>query len=219
MRVLYIAPVDERRSGIARYAWAFAAAMKRFGGMQIDALSDVIDGMIPGHTLADVRAVRRNVQRLIDSGRLNLYDCIHVELGSDLYPEFFYAYYLTQSIQRPLVLTLHDAPFTVKSLCPYWDWGRSSHLSIRLIRKVWNVSIGRIYEQSLLRRSVLVQTLSRRALTEVRSRFPYLNPTFLPHIALDEQVPQRSCYWDGARRLRLLFLGFVYPVKGVHLLL
>jgi len=219
MKILYIAPMDVRRSGITRYAWAFKTAMKNFGKFHIDTIFDVCQNIIPFYNMTNIRTMHRNAQFLIKSGLIEQYDCIHTELGSDLYPEFFLTYYITQATRIPFVLTLHDAPFTVKNLCPYWDLGRYRSLSARVIRRIWNISIGRIYEKSLLRRSALVLTLTHRAFNAVNSRFPNLNTSFLPHISLDEEVPQRSYHWQGERQLQILFFGFIHPAKGVHLLL
>jgi len=161
---------------------------------------------------------RRIVGELDRSGKLAPFRLIHVELGTSLSDEFHWAYQIARTRPGlPIVLTVHDPPYTVRNLCPYYDFGSTSGFRDRWVRKVWNVSAGHLIERDMLHRAAAVTTLSRRGATLLSRRFD-VRVTTIPHIAsiLPELPPQPR---PLSSPLRVLFFGYLSRDKGLHVLL
>jgi glycosyltransferase involved in cell wall biosynthesis len=82
-----------------------------------------------------------------------------------------------------------------------------------------NRTIGRFFESRFLGRTNLALVLTDRARAELGARFPGLRIRTLRHVTPLADVPRRQQFWDGTRPLRLLFIGFIAPRKGLPTLL
>jgi Glycosyltransferase len=216
---LHVAPHDQRRSGIANYAKAFHDALTLHGKLRVQSLAEVSPAFLPKFEEIEIGNIKRTADHLVSAGCLNGYDLIHAEIGVELSREFFFAYWLSRRLEIPLVLTLHDAPYTVNNLQPYWDLSRARTLRQRVTRRLVNVSIGALFENDLMRRAALVIVLNHRAKKALQKRFRIQEVRVIPHLVPTKDVISIPKVWNGVDTLRLLFFGFVYRPKGLHVLI
>ena len=218
-RVLHVAPGQVRRSGIADYATAFRHALSGAPDLAIDSVHQVPGIELPPSRDMLLSEARSLAGHVIASGAVTRYDILHLEVGTELYPEFFFAYELARRTSLPLVLTVHDAPYTVKNLQPFVDLARFTPLPLRALRTAVNLTIGRYYEQWMIRHASVALVLSHRASAALTARLHPGRVEVVPHVVLASTAPAARPAWDGSTPLRILFFGFLYPPKGVdHLI-
>jgi polysaccharide biosynthesis protein PslF len=218
MRILHIAPTDVRRSGIATYARHYRAALQQSGHVVID-LVEQLRARSRTFDESSLSAAIACSRGLSQDALMRDVDLIHLEVGTELVPEFFAGRELARATGLPLVATVHDAPYTVKNLQPYINLAHSGSFPARALRKVLNRTIGRGYEHDVIDRSSAVFVLNQRAQGFLQRRFPKVPVRVLRHIAPVEHLENRVDWWSGPRPLRLLFVGFVAARKGLHVLI
>ena len=218
MRILHIAPTKDQRSGIARYARDYRSALVQSGHSVINLAEELRarSGTFEETSLSETIA---RCHELSNDALLRSIDLIHLEVGTELVPEFFAARVLAQSTDLPLVVTIHDAPYTVKNLHPYINLTRATSLPARAVRKAMNRTIGRWYEHSVIERASVVPVLTQRGQAALQRRFPGVSVRLLRHVAPVDCPPDRVDWWNESRSLRLLFVGFLFKSKGLPILI
>ena len=221
MRVLQLAPGEGEASGLAGYAAALRRAamdtkepeIQTGEGLGLGGLPLRGEGLWKGtHDLAE----RWQRERALDS-----FDVVHVEIGGGSYREYYLALEIARITRRsggpPLVVTLHDPPFTVgRTHLERWS---IRGLPGRITRRAWELSAGWLEERRMLSAAAGLITLSRQGARALERRFPGLSVPVrvIEHIADDSSAAAAAA--AQTEEVGLLWLGFWVKGVGVEVLL
>lgn len=211
MNILYIAPMDRQRTGLAEYSEIFKTAVC---GTERQKNVDFIwvQKTITQNSLPSLRSMKEAV-------RLSSVepDLIHAEMSSSTYFEFWYAYFFSKKFRNiPLVLTVHDSPYLC--LNPFhalFKKGYQNNPFFRVLRKCLDVSFGRLAERYLSKRASHIFVTTKIGTKLFACRFDRARVSYLPH------VPFKTMYFAEPRKEEnfVLFNGFIIEGKGIEVLL
>lgn len=216
-RVLYLTPHAPTRSGIADYAERFRAAVERSSDwrLTVATLDDV-----RGNSLGDLSRIDGRVRGWLEEHRREPFTLLHAEIGYKQQAALYTILRLgTLWPELPCCITVHDPPLVVAPALLPLSFGVERNIVRRFLRLFDYTPAGRVIVRWALMRVGQVFALSRagtEALKRVVPSHPHVD--YLPHVTYRTTAPPvRSSRQD--RTLRLLFLGFWGPSKGIPTLL
>lgn len=216
--ILYLTPYPPFRSGIADYARAYKTAVETHSHWRLDVADE--GSRAPGNTLRAVLAARRMAKTWQSSGRLRAAAFVHAEIGVRQHQEFWTLFWLARLAPgTPYFVTVHDPPIVVAPALYPLAFGLRGATVRRALRVFDYTPVGRMVVRSVLDRASGVFVLSRPGREAVRSivRDP-AKVEALPHPALGRPSCGHPQDRSG-RALRVLFLGFWGPGRGLEVLL
>lgn len=134
----------------------------------------------------------------------------HIEIGYSGNSEFWYAFGCARK-NIPYILTLHDPPVVTGK--PFFRFIKTDAFLGRVLRKVLDVTIGRIILRYILSRARVLIVLNRKSISTL-SR--YTNVIYLPQPMYFKPIKYKQ---HSSDIVRILFFGNISQRKGVDLLL
>ena len=164
--VLYIAPLERERTGVAGYSELFEA---------------IICNMVKKENITFVRLQETNnnvlslksIREAVEISSINP-DLIHAEMSSSTYFEFWYTYFFSKRFEGvPLVLTIHDSPFIcLNPFHGFFPKGYRRYTALKMLRKSLDLILGGFAERYLVKRASKIFVTTRGGLEKFKKRFP-----------------------------------------------
>ncbi len=154
------------------------------------------------------------IDGIIDTLPKHLNNIEHFELGYTGHRELWMALSAIRKHNSKIVLTLHD-PLIVTGK-PFYKYLPGSFLIVKLIRKVLDVSFGKLIIREVVRKASAIIVLNPLAKPEVAKRFnvPPQKIHSLPLPPLLQSAPSAN-----SKGFNILTFGNLSPRKGVDLLI
>jgi glycosyltransferase involved in cell wall biosynthesis len=137
----------------------------------------------------------------------------HFELGYTGVSELWEAYRISKTNGSRYVVTLHDPPVICGKI--FSKYIQSNRLILKIIRKLLDVTLGRLIVKRVIKRASRVIVLNPLAIPGIERRFniPVNHIVTLP---LMPSIPtKRSSVYFTSNHLNLLFFGVITPRKGL----
>jgi len=216
--VLYLTPYPPTRNGIADYALAYRSAIETHTDWRLAVAA--LGHRTLGNSPRAVLTARRRVREWKRHGLLREVVLVHAEIGIKQHDEFWTLFFLLR--QRPGVpccVTVHDPPLVIAPALYPLACGARWAVVRRALRVFDYTPLGRSVVRSVVGRAACVVVLSnagRKTLSRLVCDPERLRT--LPHLPLGRPRLRRA---EGAadRPLKVLFLGFWAPGKGLEVLL
>lgn len=217
-RVLYLAPYPPIRSGISDYAVRFKEAIECSGEWSMDVVS--LDGLV-GNSLSDLSKVRQAVLGWRSESRIAGAAFVHAEIGYRQHAALYALRFLRRAVPEiPYCVTVHDPPLVIAPALFPLALGTGSTLVRHALRVLDHTPLGRTVIRGVLARASHVFTLTRSGERALRQLLPGKSEIgYLPLVDMRAGIPGTEDLADADRPLRVLFLGFWGPGKGISTLL
>ena len=215
IRLLYVSPLPPVRSGIAKYGYDFSMALEQFSA-NLEIYRFPIIGQQTSHQ-RDLLDARERYEQIVQEWRP---DIVHFELGYGIYREFFLYYFLPETKNYRVVLTVHDPPALVgEPLHVLQNILINEEVAI-LASELWRRDHSFFIEKWAYHQADAVISLSEQGIARIREQFGPRNHLFmLPH-GIDIPKLNKSSHKDRRSSLgRLLYFGYLHPDKGVETLI
>lgn len=210
MRILYVAPYPPLKSGVADYACHFKKAMEQNLDIQMDLLDIFQNENI--YTINNFLSLGKQIKSLKLTEK---YSLIHFEIGVGQNREFYILHFVKK--YHPFiktVVTLHDPPRVLSAPMKFIGL-ESMPRVIRSIRKLFDLTVGKYWENNKLRDIDCVVTLTEKGRYQIEEKFKR-NVCNLPHLYYRKNIKAKQ-YRDKIERI--LFLGYLGSKKGIDILI
>jgi glycosyltransferase involved in cell wall biosynthesis len=215
---LYLTPYPPVRSGIADYASAYKTAIETHTDWRF---APVESGRrMVANAPPNLLAIYRRVDEWRTEGRLRDVALVHAEIGVKQHDEFWTLFCLQRLLPEvPRCVTVHDPPLVVAPALYPLAFGLPGAGIRRALRVLDYTPAGRLVARSVLGRAGRVFALSEagtESLLGILGGGQRLQT--LPFLAYGSARHRRP---GGARGgpMKILFLGFWGPEKGIEVLL
>lgn len=216
-RILYLTPSLPTRSGIADYAERFRAAVERSSDWRLTvATLDDVQANSPG----DFSRIDGRVRGWLEEHRREPFAALHAEIGYKQQAALYAILRLgTLWPDLPCCITVHDPPLVVAPALLPLSFGVEWVAVRRFLRLLDYTPLARSVVRRALLQAGQVFALSQAGTEALKCVVPsHPHVDYLPHLTYRTTAPPvRSSRQD--RTLRLLFLGFWGPSKGIPTLL
>lgn len=213
LRVLYIAPVNIFKTGVADYALEFKKCMEH---NHFDLKISFENPFRPKvhYSIFDLFGIYKEVCSLNQE-----YDLIHAEMSSSSYLEFWYLYFYMKKFPNiPIVLTIHDSPYLC--LNPFHIFFFKNYrklLPFRIFRKILDILIGYRLEREIVRKTKFIFVTTKGGLKKFKRRLKIDYVDYIPYLSFEQNSKCQNT--KSNYLIIILFFGFIRKGKGVDILI
>lgn len=209
MNLLYITPHPPDQTGIAYYAEEFIKALGEHTNTNVTLFSN----KSMDHPNS-IQAIRENIRYLEKEISLKDYDIVHFELSGSNLREFHLLYRIIKSDSRiPKIATVHDPPLLVRHPLLFKEFkdffglnylcGTLTFLPGMMMEKKAYTSLDRLF------------TFTEKGRKKLLDRFGEKGICVLP---MGINIPKEK-HPSEKEKTTILFYGYLYPTKGIDVLL
>lgn len=173
IKILYIRPLPPIRSGIGDYADFFQKALTLKSRFSFEIFTEIEEKSITSKGFHRFINIKKEIKRINSEGFFRNYNLVWVELGRHTPFELVLAYLLSKYSRLPLVSTIHDPPYLVKSVIGYFKLPIIRHFG-RLKFKIEN----RI-QYIFLKQISVIFTLSEKGKSVIANKYPFIKKKFM----------------------------------------
>jgi len=210
MRILYVAPYPPLKNGVADYAYYFKKAMEQ----NLDIQMDILD-IFQNENIYSINKFLSLGNQIISFKLTEKYNLIHFEIGVGQNREFYILHFVKK--YHPLiktVVTLHDPPRVLSAPIKFIGLENMPR-AIRGIRKLFDLTVGKYWENKKLRDIDCVITLTEKGKYRIEEKLK-CNVYYLPLLSYRRNISVKR-YRDKVEKI--LFFGYLGSKKGVDILI